>query len=419
MLFKARKESDPSLSKRLLAEAADWLVALEGLGQPTRTDLTLNGRFYEWLMHSPERLRAFLEIANVYSTLSESSCGFIVTSGQLAGLPDCSGAVSANVIPLKGYNGTGRCSARGSLRSFRLMGSVGSVPRIVGRSRVNRVIASCHSWRTLAAIAGVLAAAVCAWLLAPSLTVAPADIRHYSTRIGERTIIPFKDGSTVYLNTASRIELQSNASLHSVHLLSGEALLDAPSPAAPMRLCADELQVDSVAAQFDVRREAMSTLVSVLNGRVRVSCRCATREILLTAGEQLEVSRHDGAAYVRRKTLPVHERANLVMWRDGHLFFQGEPLSAAVKELNRYNRQQVVVGDAETADLRVGGRFSANDVDSFIAAIQKTFGVRAQLVRPIEQDSYIVLLSRNAAQTPPSVTKPVAARTAMQQHRTQ
>jgi transmembrane sensor len=81
---------------------------------------------------------------------------------------------------------------------------------------------------------------------------------------------------------------------------------------------------------------------------------------------------------LQRRILPASEREHLVMWRDGHLFFEGAPLAAAVKEVNRYNRRQLVVGDAATADLRIGGRFWANDVDSFVAAIQKTFGVRAQ-----------------------------------------
>ena len=243
-----------------------------------------------------------------------------------------------------------------------------------------------RSVRVTAGLAAVFATAVCSWIWTHSFALARSDVRSYSTRVGERTTIPFADGATVYLNTASRIVLHSTAKLHAARLLSGEALFDVPLAATPVSLTAGELQIDAPGAQFDVRREPTRLLVSVLDGQVRLACRCTADAIVLAVGEQLEISRQDGLAQLQRRSLLASEREHLVMWRDGHLFFEGAPLAAAAKELNRYNHRQLVVGDAATADLRIGGRFSANDVDSFVAAIQKTFGVQAQR----EDDGWVI-----------------------------
>ena len=42
------------------------------------------------------------------------------------------------------------------------------------------------------------------------------------------------------------------------------------------------------------------------------------------------------------------------------------------------NRQQLVVDDATTGRLRVGGSFRADNVDAFVRLLEASFGVSAQ-----------------------------------------
>jgi len=64
-------------------------------------------------------------------------------------------------------------------------------------------------------------------------------------------------------------------------------------------------------------------------------------------------------------------------WTEGRLWFERQTLKDVVAEFNRYNRRQMVVADPAIENLRIGGGFEATDPESFIAALEKTLGVRA------------------------------------------
>jgi transmembrane sensor len=64
-------------------------------------------------------------------------------------------------------------------------------------------------------------------------------------------------------------------------------------------------------------------------------------------------------------------------WTEGRLWFERQTLKDVVAEFNRYNRRQMVIADPAIENLRIGGGFEATDPESFIAALERTLGVRA------------------------------------------
>ena len=60
----------------------------------------------------------------------------------------------------------------------------------------------------------------------------------------------------------------------------------------------------------------------------------------------------------------------------GEIVFEGQALSAAVEEYNRYLTRKLVIGDVRAGDLRLGGRFMTGDPESFLQALHTTFGLR-------------------------------------------
>jgi transmembrane sensor len=66
-----------------------------------------------------------------------------------------------------------------------------------------------------------------------------------------------------------------------------------------------------------------------------------------------------------------------LLWTEGRLWFERQTLKDVVAEFNRYNRRQMVIADPAIENLRIGGGFEATDPESFIAALEKTLGVRA------------------------------------------
>jgi len=61
--------------------------------------------------------------------------------------------------------------------------------------------------------------------------------------------------------------------------------------------------------------------------------------------------------------------------------FEGEPLSEAIAELGRYTDTRFVVTDPKITTLPVGGRFRTDDVDGFLAALEKAFPVAIRHAR--------------------------------------
>jgi transmembrane sensor len=80
---------------------------------------------------------------------------------------------------------------------------------------------------------------------------------------------------------------------------------------------------------------------------------------------------------VRR--VPAQDISRKLAWTAGHLAFQGETLDDAVQEFNRYNQRQITIADPSIVRIRVGGIFLTTDPDSFIAALQRSFGFRVQV----------------------------------------
>ena len=73
---------------------------------------------------------------------------------------------------------------------------------------------------------------------------------------------------------------------------------------------------------------------------------------------------------------PEDQVQNAQAWRRGEIVFEGQALSVAVEEYNRYLTRKLVVEDARAANLRLGGRFLTGDPDSFLQALRTTFGLR-------------------------------------------
>ena len=86
-----------------------------------------------------------------------------------------------------------------------------------------------------------------------------------------------------------------------------------------------------------------------------------------------------GRNSVSVRSVPSKDVPRKLAWTAGHLAFQGETLDDAVQEFNRYNQRQITIADPSIVKVQVGGIFLTTDPDSFIAALQRSFGIRVQV----------------------------------------
>ena len=109
------------------------------------------------------------------------------------------------------------------------------------------------------------------------------------------------------------------------------------------------------------------------------------------------------AVHIQGAQLQVQHRTRAELesrtaWATGWLTFHGEPLFEVVHTLNQHNRRQVVIADPSIAQLPVGGRFHATDLEAMIKALTSVLPVRVLPDRSLSQSNLIRLVR---AQTSP------------------
>lgn len=197
----------------------------------------------------------------------------------------------------------------------------------------------------------------------------------YATDIGERRLVALPDGSRVDLNTQTRLRASISPDGREAWLDQGEAYFDvARDTARPFTVHIGGRTVQVLGTRFSIRRDGDNVRVMVAEGRVRLSgpkSASAPAHVILAHDE---VATGDGRSTLKSSTTPQRVEDNLA-WRRGLLVFDQITLSDAAKEFNRYNETQLIVGDARTADIRIGGSFEAANVEAFVRLLRSAYGL--------------------------------------------
>ena len=202
--------------------------------------------------------------------------------------------------------------------------------------------------------------------------------RAYATDVGQRKKVVLPDGSTVELNTDSKIEVRFSGGVRSVRLVKGEAAFHVANDARPFLLKTSVVHLNTQMADMSVRLIGNDTRVTVQTGAAFVSDdqTPAPNRPVSTLGPGSEtVAGPDG---VHVETVASAEMSRLLAWRKGGIALSGQTLGEAADEFNRYNEKKIEVSDAETRSIRVGGYFLTSDVDRFVSAVTGTFPVKAR-----------------------------------------
>ena len=229
-----------------------------------------------------------------------------------------------------------------------------------------------------------------------------------STGVGEQRSLTLKDGTRVFLNTATRVVVEYNDNFRKVELDTGEALFDVVNrPGWPFVVQVGDRQVKALGTSFVVRRDAKELAVTLVEGKVsvtsnpepassgnhtdRLSDRGATSDnIILRPGQRLTLA--GGTARVETTSLD-----KAVAWRRGQIVLDDTPLASAIAEMNRYSEPRLVIERPESETLLVNGLFQAGDSMSFARAVAATYGLVV-----IERDDEIVLSGTPRSNTPAS-----------------
>lgn len=218
----------------------------------------------------------------------------------------------------------------------------------------------------------------------------------FETQLGEHRVVQLQDGSTVTLNTKSRIEVRMADDRRTVWLVHGEALFQvAPDAKRPFYVDAGDATVRVVGTEFNVRRQTERTAVTVLDGRVALITAANDERAdppLLLKGDRAIVS-SDGSNRIEHGV----DVAAVTAWLQSRLVFQRRPLVEAVEEFNRYNAGKIQLRSAELGTEEITGTFRSNDLPAFALFIA---GMPGAEVVSDGRGGYIVTMDPTAVDDP-------------------
>jgi transmembrane sensor len=359
------------VNTQIYEEASDWIVK----NREGYLDAQEKTQFDAWLRESPQNLRAYLEMSAVWEDVAALDPGLNASAAELI----ARARAEENIVPLESPSALG---TRGPPETMRRNGKIPALGRV-------------GLYYGLAA--SVLLAFACIWLYGQWNT--------YSTGIGEQRSIVLKDGSTVELNSRSRVRARFSDAERDIDLVEGQALFHvAKNPQRPFVVSADGTHIRAVGTQFDVYEKSSGTIVTVVEGKVAVfgEAPLASREvtgdaappssyqapndstlplhvmgerkgarsgsgealvpddgangaIFLAAGEQVTVTHASTVA-----VSPVQANvAAATAWTRRSLMFDSSPLTEVAQEFNRYNTRPLVIVDPQLAEFHVSGVFSS------------------------------------------------------------
>jgi transmembrane sensor len=322
-------------------EACDWF----GECRSSELDAAARRDFDRWLRQSPDHIAAYLEVAALYQ---EGGAAIPASEADVEALIAAAVQHHDNVVDL---------SPSAGVRE--------PVVPSVSRSKPRRRFAIVASLATAAAV-----------LVVVSLMFWPQT---YVTGIGEQRSIVLADGSTVELNSRSKIRIRFSAERRGVELIEGQALFKvAKDHARPFVVDSDGTLVRAVGTQFDVYRKREGTIVTVVEGRVAVLAEGGSNDVtfaepataalgpglLVSAGEQVTVNESSA----QRAAHPNIDSATA--WRQRELVFDTASLFEVAEEFNRYNTRRLVIDKDEHYDFHISGVFSSTDPSSLIRFLQ-------------------------------------------------
>lgn len=340
--------SSPVGSTALASEASEWIARIDrGLSATEQQSLDL------WLADDPAHVAALMELARVYDKLD--------SMGRLADL-----------FPRPELPGR---------RWLLPAAAAASLLVLIG-------VISVVAWRATEAPHSAMVAAV----------QEATGEQAFSTPVGERSTIRLPDGSSLTLNTDTRVRTRFTARARELFLDRGEMHLQvAHERNRPLNVFIGDRFVQAVGTEFnlrianDQRVELLVTEGKVLvglRGEMPAAAERGPSVKLASAGDLLVVNDTEKG---KAQHLEPEEIVVRLSWRAGNLVFRGESLAEALGEIERYTPVEFIISDESLKQIRVAGLFKTGDVEGLLKTLQENFNVS---YRRVGDDKIILASSR-------------------------
>jgi transmembrane sensor len=209
-----------------------------------------------------------------------------------------------------------------------------------------------------------------------------AETITYSTRKGERQAVVLDDGTAVDLNTATRLHATISLLRRKIVLDQGEAIFDVRHESLrPFTVQAGDLAIRDIGTRFSARRHGDAVSVAVLQGVIEINSE------RVEEGYQRNYLSDTGLSSIQ----PI-DAEQVEAWKHGRLVFRKSPLRDVIAELERYHSVRIVFADPSLARQTLSGTFDIDDLELFLASVEKILPVQVQLL--LEEGERMFLMEK-------------------------
>ncbi len=220
------------------------------------------------------------------------------------------------------------------------------------------------------------------------------DMASYETGVGGRKVVVLSDGSTITLNTNTLLDIRFDEHFRRLVLNRGEAYFEvAKNPNRPFIVYAGDGQTTAVGTAFSVYKRQDVVEVTVTEGKVTVQSDRAILDALpdspmddaLSGGgspitavlvQSGQVAIYDDDKIIGQvETVEPTVMVRKLIWQQGMLAFEAEPLEDVIAEFSRYSQLEIIIADDQLKAVKVDGYFKSDDITGMLNSLQYNFGV--------------------------------------------
>lgn len=196
----------------------------------------------------------------------------------------------------------------------------------------------------------------------------------YRTGASEVRPITLADGSQLWLNAQTALDVHFDKGARQLRLYRGEMLIETGVDARPLQVVTRAGRMQPLGTRFSVRTQGLDTTLSVFGGAVQATCAGSGEQVRVEAGQALVFDAQHSTALRPAQALRQD-------WSRGLLVAEDMPLAEVVKVLRDYRHGHLGI-DPALGNLRVVGTYPLLDTDRALAMLERSLPVRVVRTLP-------------------------------------
>jgi transmembrane sensor len=196
----------------------------------------------------------------------------------------------------------------------------------------------------------------------------------YRTGLAEVRPLTLADGSRLWLNGQTALDVQFDEAVRQLRLYRGEILIDTAADTRPLEVLTRAGRMQPLGTRFSVRDQGLRTTLSVFAGAVQATCAESARQLRVEAGQMAVFDAQQGTA----PGVATDLRQD---WSRGVLVAEAMPLSQVIEVLRDYRHGHLGIAPGLT-DLRVVGTYPLLETDRALAMLERALPIRVVRTLP-------------------------------------